>query len=116
MYKFTIIIPHKNIPHLLQRCLYSIPKRDDLQVIIIDDNSDPEIVDFENFPGIGEDNIEVVFTKEDKGAGYARNIGLKFAKGEWLLFADADDFYNYCINDILDRHINSSCDIILFIS
>lgn len=114
MYKFTIIIPHKNIPNLLQRCLCSIPKREDLQVIIIDDNSDPGIVDFGNFPGIGEENIEVVFTKEGKGAGYARNIGLKYAKGEWLLFADADDFYNYSIGEILDRHINSSCDIIFF--
>ena len=27
---FSIIIPHYNIPHLLQRCLDSIPRRDDL--------------------------------------------------------------------------------------
>lgn len=39
---YSIIIPHKNIPHLLQRCLKSIPRRKDVQIIIVDDNSDPE--------------------------------------------------------------------------
>ena len=38
---FSIIIPHKNIPSLLQRCLDSIPKRDDVQIIVVDDNSNP---------------------------------------------------------------------------
>jgi glycosyltransferase involved in cell wall biosynthesis len=46
---YTIIIPHKNIPHLLQRCLDSIPRRNDLQIIVVDDNSDEDIVDFCGF-------------------------------------------------------------------
>jgi glycosyltransferase involved in cell wall biosynthesis len=48
---FSIIIPHKNTPELLQRCLASIPKREDIQIIVIDDNSDNTKVDFEYFPG-----------------------------------------------------------------
>lgn len=36
---YSIIIPHKNSAGLLQRCLDSIPQRDDIQIIIIDDNS-----------------------------------------------------------------------------
>ena len=32
-YTYTIIIPHKNIPLLLQRCLDSIPLRQDIQVV-----------------------------------------------------------------------------------
>jgi len=111
---YSIIIPHKNIPELLQRCLDSIPRREDIQIIVVDDNSDPDKVDFKNFPGLSDPFIEVVFTKEGKGAGYARNIGLTKAIGEWLLFADADDFYNYCINDILDEYVNSDADIIFF--
>lgn len=93
-YKYSIIIPHKNIPSLLQRCLDSIPKRDDLQVIIVDDNSDPSIVDFDHFPGLGQANTEVYFDKTDRGAGKARNVGLEHAQGEWVLFADADDAFN----------------------
>jgi glycosyltransferase involved in cell wall biosynthesis len=109
---YSIIIPHKNIPDLLKRCLDSIPRRDDVQIIIVDDNSDPAIVDFNQFPGMGDPHTEVIFTKEGKGAGYARNVGLTKATGKWILFADADDFFNYCINDILDDYINSDADII----
>ena len=88
---YSIIIPHKNIPDLLKRCLDSIPRRNDVQIIVVDDNSDPEKVDFSNFPGVGEKCVEVYFTKEGKGAGFARNVGLKYAIGKWVLFADADD-------------------------
>lgn len=75
-YHYSIIIPHKNTPRLLERCLYSIPTWDEIQIIIIDDNSNSESVDFSHFPGNGRKNTEVLFTKEGKGAGYARNIGL----------------------------------------
>ena len=36
---FSIIIPHKGIPDLLMRCLRSIPVSEDIQVIVVDDNS-----------------------------------------------------------------------------
>ncbi|MFV0398715.1 MAG: glycosyltransferase [Bacteroidales bacterium] len=111
---FTFIIPHKNIPSLLSRCLDSIPRRDDIQIIIVDDNSDPSIVHFDEFPGVGEKGVEVYFTQEGTGAGYARNIGLKHAVGKWLLFADADDFYHSSLLTVLDSHLNSSSDIIFF--
>ena len=48
-YNYSIIIPHKNIPELLQRCLDSIPKREDIQIIVVDDNSDTNKVDFNSF-------------------------------------------------------------------
>jgi glycosyltransferase involved in cell wall biosynthesis len=112
---YTIIIPHKDIPNLLQRCLDSIPiQRDDIQVIIVDDNSNPDIVDFDRFPGLGQPNTEVYLTKEGKGAGYARNVGLKHAKGKWLIFADADDFFMPCFNDTLDLYKDDENDIIYF--
>lgn len=50
MINFSIIIPHKDIPDLLQRCLDSIPIRDDVQVIVVDDDSDGNKVDFAHFP------------------------------------------------------------------
>ena len=36
---FSIIIPHYDIPDLLMRCLKSIPVSEDIQVIVVDDNS-----------------------------------------------------------------------------
>ena len=83
-YNYSIIIPHHNIPKLLCRCLNSIPIRKDIQIIVVDDNSNPDIVDFNTFPGLNDSFVEVYLTKEGKGAGYARNIGLQHAKGKWL--------------------------------
>jgi len=111
---YTIIIPHKNIPQMLQRCLDSIPYRNDLQIIIVDDNSDPNIVDFDQFPGFDRSNTDIYFTKESKGAGYARNIGLQHAKGKWLIFADADDFFTTSINEAMDKYKDDENDIIYF--
>ncbi|MCF0230769.1 MAG: glycosyltransferase, partial [Enterococcus sp.] len=73
-YNFTFIIPHKNLPELLKRCVLSIPRRDDVQIIIVDDNSDPDEVDFENFPFHGEPNINIIFDKTGKRQGHARNV------------------------------------------
>lgn len=111
---YTIIIPHKDIPQLLQRCLDSIPQREDVQVIVVDDNSNPTIVDFAHFPGLDRSNVKCYFTKEGRGAGYARNIGMTHATGKWLLFADADDFFHERMLDMLDKWKDSTCDIIYF--
>lgn len=114
MINYSFIIPTKNIPALLKRCINSIPQRNDVQIIIVDDNSDPNIVDFHNYPGINEINTEVYFTKEGKGAGYARNIGLESIKGKWTIFADSDDFFTSEIDSILDDYENSPYDVIYF--
>lgn len=113
-YFFSVIIPHKNIPNLLQRCLDSIPCREDLQVIIVDDNSDPSKVDFEHFPGLNRSNSRVIFTKEGKGAGYARNVALKEADSKWVLFADADDFYSENLNNFLDKYKDTDYQTVYF--
>lgn len=113
-YYFTIIIPHKNIPNLLQRCLNSIPKREDLQIIIVDDNSDTEKVDFKHFPGLDRPNCKVLFTKKGKGAGYARNIALKETDSKWVLFADADDYYSDNLNTFLDKYKSTDYQTVYF--
>ena len=47
MIRYSIIIPHYNSFLLLRRCLDSIPKREAVQVIVVDDNSDKkELLDF----------------------------------------------------------------------
>lgn len=104
MYNYSFIIPHKNSPGLLQRCLDSIPSYDDIQVIIVDDNSDENKVDFSCFPGLDRDNTVCIFNKEGKGAGHARNLALKKATGKWLVFADADDYFAPSFKDILEKY------------
>lgn len=114
MINYSIIIPHKNTPNYLLRCLDSIPLRDDVQVIVVDDNSNPEKVDFDHFPQWKGKHYEYYLTKEGRGAGFARNIGLEHAVGKWLLFADADDFMLPVINNIFDEYVDSDADIIFF--
>lgn len=111
---FSIIIPHKNIPNLLLRCLKSIPEREDTEIIIVDDNSDADKVDFSRFPGYDRPNVKIIFDKSGKGAGAARNIGLKEAEGEWILFADSDDTYTVSLNKFLDKYKKSEAEIIYF--
>ena len=113
---FSIIIPHKNCPHLLQKCIDSIPKRNDLEIIIVDDNSNKEKVDFEHFPGLDNNNIKVIFTKEGKGAGYARNIGINYAQGKWLLFADADDWYEPNINNLFEKYASDNVHDLVYLN
>ncbi len=115
MYNYSVIIPHKNSPKLLHRLLDSIPRRDDLQIIVVDDNSDPEIVDFNNFPGLNDSHVELYFDKMGKGAGHARNVGLEHAKGKWLVFADADDYFYPNAFSVIDKKISEeNYDIIYF--
>lgn len=111
---YSIIIPHKDITDLLKRCLESIPLRSDIQIIVIDDNSSTENVQFDNFPGLDRSNTEIYFSKEGKGAGFARNMGLRYAKGKWLLFADADDFFYKDFILKCDDYKDSDYDIIFF--
>lgn len=112
--KYSIIIPHKNSPDLLKRCLESIPDRTDIQVVVVDDNSSSAIIDWNleraNFKG----NVELVLTEEGLGAGFARNIGLTYIKGEWVLFADADDYYQPQAFDVLDKQLTEKYDILYF--
>ena len=111
---FTIIVPHKNIPKLLERLIISIPLREDLEIIVIDDNSSEDIVDFCHFPCADRVNYRLIFNKESHGAGYARNCALPLAKGKWVLFADSDDFFNSGFNDFLNEYTDSDADIVYF--
>jgi len=108
---YSIIIPHYNTPKLLQRLVDSIPQKDDLEVIIVDDNSDEG-----KKPKIVRDDVQIYLLNSDqsKGAGRARNIGIEKAKGKWLLFADSDDFFSEEMYEIISEYSNSSYDMIMF--
>lgn len=113
-YTYTIIIPHRNSPALLQRLLDTIPQRNDVQTIIVDDHSSKSIVDFEHYPGNSRAHTEIYFCHRRRGAGHARNIGLDHALGKWLIFADADDLFSQNFEKLLDQFADADADTILF--
>lgn len=116
MIDLSIIIPHFNSPDTLQKLLNSIPQLPQIEVIVVDDNSDKYINELNKCI---EDNKErnVIFDYVDlpaKGAGAARNKGLSLAKGKWVLFADADDFFVQEFWDIMQPCLQSSEDVLFF--
>lgn len=111
---FSIIIPHYNIPDLLMRCLKSIPVSEDIQVIVVDDNSPDADTYLERYPELSRPYLEFIRTTKGGGAGYARNVGLDHAIGKWLLFADSDDFYVENMYDVIKPYAYSEADIVFF--
>lgn len=111
---FTVIIPHKNLPLLLERLLKSIPERDDLEIIVVDDHSDKDVVNFDCFPGKCRKNFLLLSNEGERGAGHARNYALPYARGRWVLFADSDDFFNSGFDAFLNDYMNCDADIVYF--
>lgn len=101
-YSYTIIIPHYNIPDLLVRCLKSIPVREDVQVIVVDDCSAGFSEFMESCEELNRPFLEVYSTVQGGSAGRARNEGLKYAKGKWITFIDADDFFSEQLESVLN--------------
>lgn len=102
-FKYSIVVPHYNSLVGLERLLASIPQRSDIQVIVVDDNSkdtpDPRYFSQE-FPQL---NLSIYANDSGvKGAGAARNVGLKHLDSEYTIFADADDFFTQDAFSILD--------------
>lgn len=112
--QYSIIIPHRNIPKLLERSITSIPKRVDTQVLVVDYcSSEKELLTIKKlelaFPW-----ITFIYSKTAKDAGAARNIGLEKATGKYIIFLDADDYFNYCINDLLNEYKDIDFDMLMF--
>jgi glycosyltransferase involved in cell wall biosynthesis len=88
----SIVIPHRNSLVKLVRLLNSIPKSDFFQIVVVDDNSDEQQLPF----ALIEKFRQVDFFRNENNehnAGSARNLGLEKTRGDWVVFADADDYF-----------------------
>ncbi len=111
----SVVIPHYNSVETLDRLLKSIGIHDDVQTIVIDDNSTKSLDSLKKIEEKYYDSVE--FYKNNTGtqsAGACRNIGLEKAKGKWILFADADDFFTVNWYGIASGYFNSEYDAIYF--
>lgn len=111
---YSFIVPHKNSPVYLNKLLNSIPRREDIEIIVVDDASDKEVIDWNTFKYDDERCIKTIKSEKSGGGGYARNLGLKEAKGKWLLFPDADDCYTKGFLSHIDEYLQSAYDVIYF--
>ena len=115
-FSYTIIIPHYNSPEMLQKLISTIPlEKRDIQIIVVDDRSEKGLEELSGIRKKYKGRIEFYRNNHGKkGAGTARNIGLKYARGKWLIFADADDYFTDNIYEKVSRYVNSDSDIIYF--
>ena len=97
--KISLIIPYYNTPvELVDRLFKSVNEQsnfdfEELEILLIDDCS-TEKYNFDRlaqFDNLADDKIRIINLKENVGPGVARQYGIRYAKGDFLLFADADD-------------------------
>lgn len=110
----SIIIPYYNTPVSLDSLLGSIGKHDDVQVIVVDDHSDAYRKEFSECQHKYDHVLFLQTDPEKKGAGAARNAGLRHIEGKWLLFADADDEFLPGWYEIVLEYRESGFDMVFF--
>lgn len=112
----SIIIPHYNSTELLQVLIASIPEREDVEILLIDDNSTEHPKRLMDIVGTRPEQIRLFYNEPGKNsAGACRNIGLEHAAGKWLLFADADDYFMPGFYEKAAAYFESDFDLVWFI-
>ena len=114
--KVSIIIPIYNPGELLIKCLDSALEQtlDEIEVLCIDDGSDEITKNILNEYSKKDSRCKI-FSQENLGAGYARNNGIKYSKGEYIVFLDSDDWIEPQMCESLYNHAKKlDADLTLF--
>ncbi|CAL6053625.1 Glycosyl_transferase family 2 protein [Hexamita inflata] len=93
----SVIIPLYNEPELVQRAILSVQEQSlkDVEIIVVDDCSTnvtaPSMVEAMRKQ---DPRISLYLLKENSGPFFARIVGIHKSTGSYLMFLDADDYYN----------------------
>jgi glycosyltransferase involved in cell wall biosynthesis len=86
----SIIIPYYNNSETIKSTLKSLDEQiyKNIEIVIIDDNSEVGLPNLDSFH-----HLKILYKKNPKnlGASASRNIGMRYAKGDFIQFLDADD-------------------------
>jgi len=94
----------------IKRLFDSIPNSDKIEVLLVDNSFKPitkECVDVDK-------DYTLLWASPERYAGGARNEGIIHAHGKWLVFADADDYFEDNAFDVFYNYFDSEADIIYF--
>ena len=113
MPNLSIITPIYNTQKYLNRCLDSLINQTlkDIEIICINDCSTDNSLEILKEYQNKDKRIKIINLKENKKQGYARNIALNEANGEYIGFIDSDDWIDLNYFEklfVYTRHIH--CD------
>lgn len=86
----SVVIPLYNKEQIIGKSLQSVLSQDydDFEVVIVNDGSTDRSAEI--VKGIDDSRIRLI-EQENGGPSKARNTGVMHAKGDWIVFLDADD-------------------------
>lgn len=89
--RFSIIISAYNIEDYIERAINSVLEQDykKFELIIVNDGSTDRTND--KIRKYESDNVIIIDNGKNKGLGASRNIAVKRARGEYILYLDGDD-------------------------
>lgn len=99
MRKVSVVVPCYNAAKYLDKCITQLLHQtigiNNLEIILVDDASkdDGETKKIiQKYEHIFPETIKAVFLDNNRKQGGARNVGITYAEGEYLIFCDADDW------------------------
>lgn len=113
----TTIIPIYNVEQYLDKCLESIEKQSEKfdEVILINDGStDKSSSICEEY--CKRNSYFKLINQENQGQGIARNIGIKQAISDYIIFIDADDYIDINLVSIVKKNLKKIYTEVLFYS
>ena len=95
----SIIVPVYNVEVYISDCIDSILNQTfkDFELLLIDDGSTDDSGNICDSYIVKDSRVKVIHT-ENQGVSKARNLGMKIAKGKYIMFCDSDDYVekNWC--------------------
>ncbi len=116
MVKFSIISPVYNTEKYLDDCLQSVINQDltDWEIILINDGSKDNSLNLLKKYQKQDSRIKII-DKKNEGQGVARNVALKEAKGDYVLYLDSDDWLEpKALSNLYNKFQEDDYDIIFF--
>ena len=116
VYKYTVVSAVYNIARYLNQFFESIEGQSidftkSVQLVMVDDGSvDESAAIIKKWVALYPKNIKYVY-QQNAGQGAARNLGIEYAKNDWITFIDPDDFldpeYFEKIDSTIVKHSSS---------
>ena len=115
MPKYSFIVPAYQSENTLENTVVSIQNAGlpDIEIVIIDDGSTDGTIHVCRKLQEKYSNVNY-FYQHNSGVSVARNCGIQHAKGEFILFVDADDQLTPFDAQKLDDHFSAGADMVIF--